>query len=498
MIVKSSKRSSSRIAWAITVTILWTVTLATMFGPLAERQWEHPQLLFSLTTVAALACVFAATILIAIADRREMAEMGLLGTMLMAASVMPMVHGLVTPGVLFEETQAFATSSFLTLPIAVAVGAPLLLPHSAFGRWAARHWRDWTLLSVLGVFLVAGSVVFFPDAVQSPGPSSVATIVVSVALLLALGSLSARQLRFYELGRQSANLIASFSFALLAVMALAPMAATRYSAGFWWMQIAGALGVIGACGGLAVTKRMSPSAHDLLAPVLTRDPLVAFELGLSPIVHQFVADLEVKDELTRDHVIRTGELAMRVGERFRLSSVELRNLGLAAMLHDVGKVNVPDEILTKSTQLTDSEYELVKLHPADGEAMLRAEPTLAAAASIVRSHHERFDGGGYPDGLVGRDIPLPSRIIAACDAFDAMTHDRQYRKAMPLPMAFAILREHAGSQWDEAVIEQVIAAITSMPTVDSFDAVGRTDESVDFNQIPDDISELLVTLDAEI
>lgn len=496
--MKSSKRSSSRIAWAITVTTLWTVTLATMFGPLAERQWENPQLLFSLTTVAAAACVIAATILIAIADRREMAEIGLLGTMLMAASVMPMVHGLVTPGVLFDETAAFATSSFLSLPIAVAVGAPLLMSHSAFGRWAARRWRDWTLLSVLGVFVIACSVVFFPDAVQTPAPTSVATIVVSIALLVALGSISARQLRFYELGRQSANLVASFSFALLAVMALAPMAATRYSAGFWWLHVAGALGVVGACGGLAVTKRMSPSAHDLLAPVLTRDPLVAFELGLSSVVHQFVADLEVKDEITRDHVVRTGELAMRVGERFRLSGVELRNLGLAAMLHDVGKINVPDEILKKPARLTESEYELMKLHPADGEAMLRAEPTLAAAASIVRSHHERFDGGGYPDGLVGNDIPLPSRIIAACDAFDAMTHDRQYRKAMPMPLAFAILREHAGSQWDDAVIQQVIAAVTTMPTVSSFDAVGRADDAVDFDQIPDDISELLVTLDAEI
>ncbi len=485
-------------AWAITVTTLWTVTLATMFGPLAERQWENPQLLFSLATVAALTCVFAATILIAIADRREMAEIGLLGTMLMAASVMPMVHGLVTPGVLFDETEAFATSSFLTLPIAAAVGAPLLAPRSAFGRWAARHWRDWTLLSLLAVFVIAGAVVFFPDAVQSPAPSSVTTILVSVALLLALGSVSARQLRFYELGRQSANLIASFSIALLAVMALAPMAATRYSAGYWWIHLAGALGVIGACGGLAVTKRMSPSAHTLLAPVLTRDPLVAFELGLSPVVHQFVADLEVKDEITRDHVIRTGELAMRVGERFRLSSVELRNLGLAAMLHDVGKVNVPDEILKKPARLTASEYELMKLHPADGEAMLRSEPTLAAAADIVRSHHERFDGGGYPDGLVGRDIPLASRIIAACDAFDAMTHDRQYRKAMPIPLAFAILREHAGSQWDEAVVEQVIAAVTTMPTVSSFAAVGRADGAADFDHIPDDISELLVALDAEI
>jgi len=294
-----------------------------------------------------------------------------------------------------------------------------------------------------------------------------------------------------------ANLIASVSLLLIAVMGLAPLMATPYSAGFWWAHVAGAIGVIGTCFALAATRRLSESAQSLLSPILTRDPLAAFELGLSEIVHRFVADLEVKDEMTRDHVVRTGELAMRVGERFRMSTSDLRDLGLAAMLHDVGKVNVPDEILKKPARLTAEEYEVMKLHPVDGEAMLASEPALAAAARIVRSHHERFDGAGYPDGMVGREIPLPSRIIAVCDALDAMTHDRQYRRAMPLNMAFAVLREHSGSQWDEQVVEQVMAVVPSMPVVNAFDQVGR-DDDLERTSIPDDISELLAIVDAEI
>jgi HD-GYP domain-containing protein (c-di-GMP phosphodiesterase class II) len=289
----------------------------------------------------------------------------------------------------------------------------------------------------------------------------------------------------------------SVSLILIAAMGMAPLVTTPYSTGFWLTHAAGALGVIGACVALALTRRLSPTAQDLLAPILTRDPLVAFELGLSPVVHRFIADIEVKDEITRDHVIRTGELAMRVGERFRLTASDLRDLGLAAMLHDIGKVNVPDEILKKPARLTESEYEIMKLHPGDGEAMLASEPTLATASRIVRSHHERFDGGGYPDGLAGQDIPLASRIIAVCDALDAMTHDRQYRKAMPLNMAFAILREHAGSQWDEQVVEQVMAVVPSMPTVSAFDQVGR-DDDLEHTSIPDDIGELLMSVDAEI
>ena len=488
-----------RLIWLTTLIAMAIVTGLTLFGPFGDRRWEQPELLLSLVTVAATVCVIGATIVIALADRREMAEIGLLGSALMAASVMPLVHGLVTPEVLYDQTEAFRTAAFLSLPIAVAVAAPLFLSSTSFGRWAARRWRDWTLLSLLGVFVVAAVVVFFPDSIVVPGPTDPLTIAVSVAMLLALGSLSLRQLRFYELGRQSSNLIASISIALLGVTALLPMAEAAYSPGFWWFHLTGALGVLGVCVGLAVSKRMSRSTQDILAPVLARDPLAAFELGLSPVVHQFVADLELKDEITRDHTIRTGEMAIRVGERFRMSTRELRDLGLAAMLHDVGKLLVPDDILKKPGSLTPDEYDVIKLHTVHGEEMLAAEPALASAAPIVRSHHERLDGTGYPDGLSGRDIPLASRIIAVCDAFDAMTHDRQYRTAMSVKMAHAVLREHAGSQWDPAVIDQVMAVLPTMPVVSTFDEVGRSvDGQVHGDDVPSDIGELLTAVDVEI
>ena len=480
--------------------VLAVVTMLTVFGPFGEQRWENPQLLFSLTTVAAAICVIGSTIVIALADRREMAEVGLLGTALMAASVMPLVHGLVTPGVLYDATEAFQASAFWALPVAVAVSLPLLAPRTSFGRWAARRWRDWTLLALVGVFVFASVVVFFPDRVSAPGATDPLTIGVSVAMVLALGAMSLRQLRFFELGGQASNLIASFSLIVLSVTALLPLSTRSYNGGFWWLHIAGALGVLGACAGLGVARGLSRSTQDILAPILVRDPLVAFELGLSPIVHQFVADLEKKDQITRDHTIRTGEMAIRVGERFRLSGQELRELGLAAMLHDVGKLYVPDQILKKPARLTADEYEIIKLHPIHGQRMLESDPALKHAARIVRSHHERIDGAGYPDGLAGRDIPLASRIIAVCDAFDAMTHDRQYRKAMPVAMAHAILREHSGSQWDPAVIDQVMAVLPTMPMVSTFDEVGRSsiitsDEAV---VIPDDLSELLTDVDAEI
>ncbi len=510
--------TTGRFAWLGTTTVLTVATLLTLFGPFSNTHWVNQRLLFSIATVSAVLCIVAATIVIALADRREMAEIGLLGSALMATSVMPLVHGLVTPDVLYNDTAAFRTSSFLALPIAVAVAAPLMRPHSNFGRWAARRWREWTLLSMLGVFGIAAVVVFFPDAIVAPPATDPLTIAVTLGLVGAIGSLSLRQLRFFDIGGRPSNLVASLSLMMVAGTALLPLSDQEYSPGFWWLHIAGAVGVVGACVGLGVSKRMSKTAQDMLGPVLARDPLVAFELGLSPVVHQFVASLDDKDTITRDHVIRTAEMAIRVGERFRMSARQLRDLGLAAMLHDVGKLNTPTEVLTKPSRLTAEEYELIKLHAVDGEQMLVSETTLRSVAPIVRSHHERMDGRGYPDGLVGRDIPLPSRIIAVCDALDAMTHDRQYRKAMPVGMAFAVLNEHAGSQWDAAVIEQVMTVLPTMPTVSGLDEVGRAvtradmatmvdrldsvgptfDDAIAGDTVSTDIGELLVAVDAEI
>jgi HD-GYP domain-containing protein (c-di-GMP phosphodiesterase class II) len=475
------------------------ISLLTSFGPAADRIVDRPELLLGLSTGAALLSVFGATVVIALADRRELAEIGLLGTALMAASLLPLVHGLVTPGVIYDDTAAFRASSFLTLPVAIALGAPLLVPNSSFGRWASRRWHDWTLLTLLVVFLLAAVLAVSPDAIDVPSSGHPVTIVLSVAMAVCFVVLSLRQLTYYEIGRRSSNLIASVSLLFIGATAFQPMVAVQYGLGFWWFHLTGGVGVLGVLVGLLVMKWRSASAQEILAPLLAREPLVAFELGLSPIVHRFIADLDDKDEITRDHVIRTGELALRVGERFGLSGAEMRRLGLAAMLHDVGKLKTPDEILKKPAGLDASEYEVIKLHPVHGEEMLRAEPALAVAADIVRHHHERVDGGGYPDGLVGTEIPLASRIIACCDAWDAMTNDRPYRKAMSPAVATRIFREHAGTQWDPNVIDQVIATVMSSSSTGRLALVGREATTADDVELdPDEIERLLAAVDAEI
>ncbi|MDJ0770954.1 MAG: HD-GYP domain-containing protein [Ilumatobacter sp.] len=472
---------------------LAAITALVSLGAVGDGRWVEPNALFVLGVVAAVVGIGAATVVIAVADRREIAEMGLLGTALLAASVMLLVRALVTPDVLFDDTDAFHTAAFLFLPLAIAVAVPLLVTSSGFGRWAARHWRDWTLLAVLGVFIVGSVVAFFPDAIAAPSASSPVTLGASIAMMAAFGFLALRQLRLFELGGQTPNMIAAMSLAALGLTAFLPTIETDFGGAFWWLHLLGAVSLVGTCAGMVLSKGMNRTTHDVLAPVLVRDPFVAFELGLSPVVHRFVADLERKDATTREHVIRTGEMAIRLGERFHLSGARLRNLGLAAMLHDVGKLEIDDEILKKPGRLTTDEYEVMKEHVLHSESMLLAEPTLAAAAPIVRAHHERMDGQGYPDGLRGADIPLDSRIIAVCDAFDAMTHDRPYRTGVSVATALSVLREHTGSQWDADVIDRLVLVLADLPS-----APAQRQEPQTAAVAGDEARELVAAIDAEI
>ncbi|MFI4990175.1 MAG: HD domain-containing phosphohydrolase [Solirubrobacterales bacterium] len=157
------------------------------------------------------------------------------------------------------------------------------------------------------------------------------------------------------------------------------------------------------------------------------------------------------------HVRDVGELATAIGRTYDLDSEQLDELRRAAELHDLGKLAIPDRILDKPEPLSEAEWRLMRQHTTIGERILNAAPALRPVARLVRSSHERWDGGGYPDGLAGRAIPLGSRIIAACDAFDAITSERAYDAAHSSDEAVAELRRNAGTQFDPEVVERLCA-----------------------------------------
>ncbi|HEU5254143.1 MAG TPA: HD-GYP domain-containing protein [Solirubrobacterales bacterium] len=169
--------------------------------------------------------------------------------------------------------------------------------------------------------------------------------------------------------------------------------------------------------------------------------------------------VEADDAYTGSHSRGVVELSLAVADEFGLAFAQRRNVEFAALLHDVGKISVPDEIINKEGPLDDAEWEVMRQHTIEGERMLkRIGGVLAEVGTIVRASHEDFDGSGYPDGLAGEEIPVEARIVTCCDAFSAMTTTRSYRKAMGTDAAVAELRRCAGTQFDP----EVVAVLTEL------------------------------------
>jgi putative nucleotidyltransferase with HDIG domain len=171
--------------------------------------------------------------------------------------------------------------------------------------------------------------------------------------------------------------------------------------------------------------------------------------------------LEDDDEYTGHHTEDVVVLSVKVAEQMGVDEDTLRATEMGALLHDIGKIAVPDEIINKAGPLNEEEWAIMRTHTVEGERMLQqVGGLLASVGVVVRASHERWDGGGYPDGLAGAAIPVPARIVSACDAFNAMTTDRSYRKALPLEVALAELHKNSGTQFAPDVVDALVAVVT--------------------------------------
>jgi diguanylate cyclase (GGDEF)-like protein len=193
------------------------------------------------------------------------------------------------------------------------------------------------------------------------------------------------------------------------------------------------------------------------------------------VVHSLAAALEARDGYTGDHSDEVQRLAVAVARRLGLTGEELDEVRTVALLHDIGKIGIADEVLHKPTRLSAGEWELMREHPVIGERILQPLPGLSAVANAVRHEHERWDGGGYPDGLAGDQIPLASRVVLACDAWHALVSDRPYRRALPFDVALAELERCAGTQFDPGVVAALVACVQAPLPSDDGDPQQMTD-----------------------
>jgi hypothetical protein len=222
-------------------------------------------------------------------------------------------------------------------------------------------------------------------------------------------------------------------------------------------------------------KQAAPVSNGVLGIISIVASVTAAAVENSRLVHRIEKNyfstvealataIEAKDPYTRGHSKRVTQFAIALAERFGVSSTDIRNLQYGATLHDVGKIGVSGKILNKPARLTDKEVDEIKKHPVIGDRIIERVDFLQGARPIVRGHHERFDGTGYPDGLRDEEIPFLARVVQVVDLFDALTSDRPYRKSYSFEQACLIIRESIGRESDPMVAREFLEMSGALAT----------------------------------
>ncbi|MDP9067343.1 MAG: GAF domain-containing protein [Actinomycetota bacterium] len=233
------------------------------------------------------------------------------------------------------------------------------------------------------------------------------------------------------------------------------------------LQLDGRLGCVAAVAPALGEYRFSERKMRLLAGIAHQTKLAitnavsfeSLERTFFETVEALANALEAKDEYTSNHARSITDMALDVGAALGIEGIDLKRLELGALFHDIGKIGIPSKILAKPGPLDDHEWQVIRTHPELGERILEPIDRLAEVRTIVRHCHEHYDGSGYPDAIRGEEIPIESRIILVVDAFDAMTTDRPYRKALPIEEACRRMREAAGRQFDPEIVEAFLRTL---------------------------------------
>ena len=188
------------------------------------------------------------------------------------------------------------------------------------------------------------------------------------------------------------------------------------------------------------------------------------QIDFHEVIECITCALDAKDPYTAGHSKRVSDMATKVCELIGLKKEDIQKIHIAAHLHDIGKIGVPDAVLNKEGKLTDEEWEYIRKHPQSGADILSKSHRLSELKNMVLCHHERYDGKGYPNGIKGKEIPILGRILAVCDSFDAMVSRRAYKEKLSVEYAIGELENGKGTQFDPDVAQAFIELVEEDPS----------------------------------
>jgi hypothetical protein len=435
-------------------------------GGLLKVPYQH---FYIVSTISLLAAVIAAALALATV------QIGLYRVLFMCLGFMSMgaifaVHGLTTPGILVPNLvkiypgSAVAISAYLSLAVPAVFFAATYIPGLARLERRLPFWpAGWLVLFVaIGLAGYAGIAIYHTAYIArlplSQAPYSTALAIGSVGLFFYAALRQARSYRKARLASQACLLAA---FILLADAAAAMALFNVWTMGWWYYHLLMLGAVALALHALMVERVRGRSFRSVIETALELEVSVDVEEIDFEVVAALVAAVEVKDRETQGHNRRVAQLSVQIGRQLGMSATELRVLARSGLLHDVGKLGIPDAILAKQGALDMAEWALVKTHPEIGLAILRRAGQFKRELLGVLYHHERMDGSGYPHGLVAEAIPIEARVVAVADTYDVLISDRPYRKACAVKEARRVVEKEAGSHLDPRVVAALMRTLDS-------------------------------------
>jgi HD-GYP domain-containing protein (c-di-GMP phosphodiesterase class II) len=436
----------------VPVAVLWLFGKRMVMPPL----WVH----FYGVGVSALVATTAAVLLTTAGARARDGRTVIVGGAFSVMAALLAVHGLVTPGVLVGPNGLIALSGGATLPVGAAVlvlsGLRYFMAPSSIPRVIALQCGLVALIASVSLVGVLAPGVVPPV----PAPRSAAAWALFAVGLLLFGAVSVRAANTYLLTRRFADLVVVIGLVLLAAALYGAMVLSFMDLGWWLGHLFEVVGIAlvgtSAAYDLRRGRRSRPLAGDLRAVEI----VVSEEAYLGARVRALMVRLAEKDTSTEEHTRRVAALGVEVGEQLGLSSTRLRSLAIGGLLHDIGKLSVPDSILQKPASLDEDEYAVIKLHPERGCELLNELGGFDDGVKrLVLNHHERLDGQGYPRGLDPSELDLETRILTVCDVYDALVSTRVYRAAWSVEDALALVRKESGTAFDLRCVDALIRVL---------------------------------------
>ena len=418
-----------------------------------EVHWTGPTHCV-LVGASALAALAAAALLTFGGARERDSRAVIAGGAFSTMATLLAVHGLATPGVLVGSNGVVAVSGGVTIPVGAALLSLLGVPALADPRYLRRILTV-QFAAMVAILAVSGLGIAFPALVPSvPAPRTLPAILLLIAGAVLLGLVALRAARTYALSRRGADLAVIVGVWWLG-LALVPALLMGYSYLDWWLghglEVAG-ITLVGLP--VALDLRRAAPSRTLSGDLRAVDLVSRSEAFMGSHLRGLLARLGEKDTSTDEHTRRVALRAVEVGEELGLPPARLRSLAVGGLLHDVGKLAVPDAILKKPGPLEDDEFAVIRRHPDWGHELVgRVAAYPEAVRRLVRDHHERLDGTGYPRGLCAEEIDLDTRILTVCDVFDALVSARVYRPAWSVEKALAFMREESGTAFDPRCVE---------------------------------------------